>query len=294
MFSYRHSFHAGNHADVLKHLSQMLLLEKLKLKDKGFVYIDTHSGAGLYDLSSEQAQKTNEYQQGITRIADYAGDNKTLNQYLALVNEYQRHQLYPGSPEIARALMRQQDKLILMEWHNHEIDNLRRNLKANNVAIHHRDGFEGLLAMTPPALPRGLVLIDPPYEVATEYQQVIDTVTKAYKKFSSGIFAIWYPLIAERSDKDPINSFTKSKTGKSERLLADLAAQPFKNLLRVELCVTDKQQGVGMYGSGLAIINAPWQFDSEIDLALGELSPLLAQSDTASYKVEWLIAESGN
>ena len=294
MFSYRHSFHAGNHADVLKHLSQMLLLDKLKLKEKGFVYIDTHSGAGLYDLSSDNAQKTNEYQQGITRIAQYTGDNKTLNNYLALVKDYQRHHHYPGSPEIARALMRQQDKLILMEWHNNEIDNLRRNLKAQNVAIHHRDGFEGLLAMTPPVLPRGLVLIDPPYEVATEYQQVIDTVTKAYRKFNTGIFAIWYPLIAERSDKDPLNNLAKSKTGKSERLLADLAAQPFKNLLRVELCVTDKEAGTGMYGSGLAIVNAPWQFDSEMSQALDELTPLLAQSDSASYTVEWLIAEPNN
>lgn len=291
MFSYRHSFHAGNHADVVKHLCQMVLINKLKNKDKGFVYIDTHSGAGLYDLASDNAQKTNEFKQGIVRLDGYAGNNPTITQYQALIGQYLRHHSYPGSPEIARNLMREQDKLILMEWHNQEIDNLRHNLKSTNVAIHHRDGFEGLLGMTPPVLPRGMVLIDPSYEVAEEYQQVFETVSKSYKKWNTGIYAIWYPLIVQRNNPEDAHNFADSKMGKSEALIQALQAQPFKNLLCIELCVTEKAQGAGMYGSGIAIINAPWQCDVEIESALKELMPLLAQSASATYKVEWLIKE---
>lgn len=291
MFSYRHSFHAGNHADVLKHLGQVLLINKLKEKDKGFVYIDTHSGAGLYDLAAENAQKTQEFQQGIERLMQYQGTNPDIQAYVNLITQYHRHGNYPGSPEIARALLREQDKLILMEWHNQEIDNLRQNVAGNNVAIHHRDGFEGLLAMTPPVSPRGLVLIDPSYEVASEYQQVADTVIKAAKRWSTGIIAIWYPLIAKRTDTDDAGQYAQSKMGKSEGLLQTLQTQTFKNALQIELCVTSKEQGTGMYGSGLLVINAPWQFDQRMAVALQELTPLLAQSGDASSKVSWLIAE---
>ena len=291
MFSYRHSFHAGNHADVLKHLGQLLLIEKLKEKDKGFMYFDTHSGAGLYDLSSDNAQKTKEFQQGIERLMQYQGANSDIKTYVDLITQYHRHGNYPGSPEIACNLMRDQDKLVLMEWHNQEIDNLRENISGKNVSIHHRDGFEGLLAMTPPALPRGLVLIDPSYEVASEYQQVADMVTKAVKRWSTGMFVVWYPLIANRHDKESDVHFAQSKMGKSEALLNALKAQPFKNLLQIELCVTAKEQGAGMYGSGLAVINAPWQFDQRMQAALQELTPLLAQSPSACSQVTWLITE---
>ena len=291
MFSYRHSFHAGNHADVLKHLCQMLLLDKLKIKDKGFVYIDTHSGAGLYDLQSDSAKKTNEYRQGIELLMKYQGNNPHIKQYVELISHYHRHGNYPGSPEIARSLMRAQDKLILMEWHNQEIDNLRHNLLGKNVAVHHRDGFEGLLAMTPPSLPRGMVLIDPSYEVADEYQKVFDSVTKALKKWSGGIIAIWYPLIAPKEDADEAKFLTASKMGMSEQLLQALSAQPFKNMLNIELRVTEKQAGAGMYGSGMAIINAPWQFDEHIKLAVDELQTILGQDSAAKAKVEWLIKE---
>lgn len=291
MFSYRHSFHAGNHADVLKHLGQLILIEKLKEKDKGFTYIDTHSGAGVYDLSSDNAQKTKEFEQGITPLMQYSGTNSDIKAYIALIAQYHRHGNYPGSPEIARALMREQDKLVLMEWHNQEIENLRHNIRGPNVAIHHRDGFEGLLAMTPPSLPRGVVLMDPSYEVADEYQQVAESVTKAVKHWSTGIFAIWYPLIANRVESEDGTQYAQSKMGKSEALLAALKAQPFKNVLQIELRVTERAQGTGMYGSGLAVINAPWQFDERMRAALQELTPLLAQSPSASSTVTWLRAE---
>jgi 23S rRNA (adenine2030-N6)-methyltransferase len=269
----------------------MLIINKLKAKDKGFVYMDTHSGAGIYGLDSEQAQKTNEYQQGIMRLAGYQGDNQTVLDYQALTAGFIEKQLYPGSPEIAHQLMREQDKLALMEWHNEEIHNLKRNMlkdsaRGINIAVHHRDGYEGLIAMTPPSPARGMVLIDPSYEVASEYQQVMDTLLKAHKRWSSGIYAIWYPLLAEREDAQ----HASSKAGLSEEMLDSLAQQNFKNLLKVELRVQSAEQG-GMYGTGMAIINAPWQLDEQIDACLAELTPLLAQSKQASYSVSWLIKD---
>jgi 23S rRNA (adenine2030-N6)-methyltransferase len=291
VFSYRHSFHAGNHADVLKHIVLMGLIKKLAEKPKGFVCFDTHSGAGLYDLSSENAQKTNEFRQGIERVIGHQSTHPLVQDYQHLVQSYHRHDSYPGSPLIAKELLREQDQLVLMEWHNTEITNLKANVRGKNVAIHHRDGYEGLVAMTPPSLVRGMVLIDPSYEVAQEYQQVFDTVCKVQRKWSAGVIAIWYPLIAERTNTDSPNSSAQSKQGKSEGLLAQLAAQPFKNMLNIELCVTQNADGAGMYGSGLAIINAPWQFDTQIKDVLAELQPVLSQSATGSARVEWLIQD---
>lgn len=282
MFSYRHSFHAGNHGDVLKHICQMLIIEKLKIKDKGFVYIDTHSGAGLYELDAAEAQKTGEYQFGIEQIADYQGSEPSILAYQALTAEYREHNQYPGSPEIARKLMRPQDKLQLMEWHNQEILNLKRNIRGPNVAIHHRDGFEGLVAITPPSPARGLVLIDPSYELAEDYQQVIDGVCKAHQRWAGGIYVIWYPLLSKRA---------QNKHQQSEMMLNTLSQQGFKNLLVAELLVEDIHKDTGMYGSGMAIINAPWQLDTQLESALKELTPVLAQSELASYRLEWLIQD---
>ena len=290
MLSYRHSYHAGNHGDVLKHICQMLLIDKLKRKEKGFCYFDTHSGAGVYQLNSEEALKTKESKHGIERLAEHSVQNKALSDYLSFVNAYKEFNQYPGSPEIAKSMLRPQDKLILMEWHNQEIQNLKSNLGGKNIAIHHRDGYEGLLALTPPDMQRGMVLIDPSYEVASEYQKVVDTVITAYKKWNSAIYVIWYPLISDRKSASATFNSSISKKGKSETMIESLTHHSFKNLLKVELCVTSNDAG-GMYGSGMLIINAPWKLDEKIKESLQELSPLMAQSDAASYSVDWLIEE---
>jgi 23S rRNA (adenine2030-N6)-methyltransferase len=291
LLSYRHSFHAGNHGDVLKHLCQMLLLNKLKSKDKGFCYFDTHSGAGVYQLDSTDALKTNEFKHGIERLTGHSIQNEAVNQYLSLVSAYKEFNQYPGSPEIAKSMLRPQDKIILMEWHNQEILNLKSNMGGKNIAIHHRDGYEGLLALTPPDMQRGMVLIDPSYEVASEYQQVVETVTSAYKKWNSAVYAIWYPLISDRKTYSATFDSSDSKKGKSETMLESLSQHSFKNMLKVELCVTSDDEAGGMYGSGMLIINAPWQFDQQIKDSLQELAPLMAQSDGASCSVDWLIEE---
>jgi 23S rRNA (adenine2030-N6)-methyltransferase len=291
LLSYRHSFHAGNHGDVLKHLCQMLLIDKLKSKDKGFCYFDTHSGAGVYQLNSEESLKTNEFKNGIERLTGHSVQNEALSNYLSLVHAYKQFNQYPGSPEIAKSMLRPQDKLILMEWHNQEILNLKSNIGGKNIVIHHRDGYEGLLGLTPPSMPRGMVLIDPSYEVAGEYQQVVDTVITAYKKWNSAIYAIWYPLISDRKASNTTFESSGSKKGKSEAMLENLAQHSFKNILKVELCVTGSGEAGGMYGSGMLIINAPWQLDKQIIENLQELTPLMAQNDSASFSVDWLIEE---
>jgi 23S rRNA (adenine2030-N6)-methyltransferase len=291
LLSYRHSFHAGNHGDVLKHICQMLIIEKLKSKDKGFCYFDTHSGAGVYQLNSKESLKTNEFKQGIECLIGHSFQNEAINNYLSLVNAYKEFNQYPGSPEIAKSTLRPQDKLFLMEWHNQEIQNLKSNIGGKNIAIHHRDGYEGLLALTPPDMQRGMVLIDPSYEVSSEYQKVVDTVVTTYKKWNSAIYVIWYPLISDRKSASVTFDSSISKKGKSEAMIESLTQHNFKNLLKIELCVTTNNDAGGMYGSGMLIINAPWKLDVKIKESLQELSPLMAQSNGASYSVDWLIEE---
>lgn len=276
MFSYRHGYHAGNHADVLKHLCQMLLLNKLAEKDKAFVYIDTHSGAGVYDLTSAQAQKTNEFKEGIDRLLDAECKDSNIRAYLKLVDEYRRDNRYPGSPELARRVCRSQDRLQLMEWHNNEVQNLRANFKGVSQAhIHHRNGFEGLVAMSPPKPARGLVLMDPSYEVDGDYLDVVKSVKEAHKKWKTGIFAIWYPLLAKRRDR-------------SEKMLKALAAMDGADVLDIQLKLHPQEQEVGMYGSGIVVVNPPWQFDAQLSALLPELLNALKDGPEASYQLNWL------
>lgn len=282
MLSYRHSFHAGNHGDVLKHITQLLILEKLSLKSKPFVYFDTHSAGGCYDLASEQATKTNEALSGIGRLREAQTDQPTIRRYMQVLSPFLEHNQYPGSPMIAKTCLRDSDKLVLLELHNDEIHNLRRHCRGDNVSIHHRDGYEGLVALTPPNPARGMVLIDPPYEVADEYDTLVQTLETVIKRWQTGIYAIWYPLLSSRAG---------AKHGKSEAMLEKLCGMPVKNLLKVEMRVTSADADAGMFGSGMAIINAPWQLDSQLAELMPELTSLLSDDDGAGYDVEWLIEE---
>lgn len=299
MFSYRHSFHAGNHADVLKHICVMLALEKLTVKSKPAIYIDTHSGAGLYELDGEEALKTQEYLSGVSKIIQYNGDNAVIQRYQTLIKRFTQHDSYPGSPLIAQNLLREQDKLVLMEYHNSEILNLKSNLKSSlksrlggnedqaSVAIHHRDGFEGLLAISPPNPARGLVLIDPPYEVFDEYQHVVTTLESAVKKWPMGTYMIWYPLLSDRAGK---------KSGESQQMMHKLAQLNVKNCLNVQLCIEQETSESGMYGSGVIILNAPWQLDIVIQETIPELFTLLASPDyqkveQQGFSINWLKQE---
>lgn len=280
MLSYRHGFHAGNHADVLKHLCLLVILEKLTAKDKPAVYIDTHAGAGLYDLESPEATKTSEYLTGVDKLKNYSGNNPDITSYQQIIARYLARQQYPGSPMLALEVLRETDKLHLMELHNSEIDNLRDNLNHRRVTVHHRDGFEGLIALVPPAQKRGLVLIDPAYERADEYLQVTNNLQKAIRKWPTGVYAIWYPLLSARAGK---------KAGQSQNMLAQLVSLAPKNALNVSFEVSDPRDDLDMYGSGLLIINPPWQLDEALQLIGSELPDLLgAELSHCQFKLEWL------
>jgi 23S rRNA (adenine2030-N6)-methyltransferase len=281
LLSYRHAFHAGNHADVLKHATLSLVLASFKQKDKPFVYLDTHAGGGIYDLDSEWARKTKEANSGIQRVWHQPAQWPELQAYFQTLNSLnsvaEGQQFYPGSPEVARQLLRPQDKAILMELHPQEVDVLRSHLaRDSRVHIHHRDGLEGLSALTPPSPRRGLVLIDPAYERHEEYQQVVAAVKKAYARWPTGTYLIWYPILAKARDS-------------SRRLLHDLKEKnTFSNLLVAELSVEAQHPDLGMHGSGLAIINPPWQLDTQLKALLPRLAKALQIGAESDWRVDWL------
>jgi len=277
MLSYRHSYHAGNHADILKHLTLLALLKKLRSKDKPFVCIDTHSGCGLYDLQSNEARKTGEAEQGAARIWQQQSCDAGVAEYLQLLKTFNpgsRLRRYPGSPAIAQSLLRKDDRMILMELHNNEIERLRANFQHDKrISVHHRDGFEGVLALTPPVPRRGLVLIDPSYEVKTDYERVVDTCVKLTKRWPQGIIAAWYPLLAK--DKD-----------RSSWLRERFVQKKFVDLLSIELQVAAQTNDTGMHGSGMFIINTPWRLEQQMQLSVQSLKELLGYS--CEFRVERL------
>lgn len=275
MLSYLHGFHAGNHADVLKHTVQTLLLNKLKAKDKPFVYIDTHAGAGLYDLQSEEARKNAEFTGGVRKLLPAEDKLPELADYFGSVQAHGRH--YPGSPQLAADLLRPDDRLILMELHNREVRELRNNLgKDPRIGIHHRDGFEGLVALVPPKPARGMVLMDPSYEVAEDYDKALSALITASTRWPTGIYMLWYPVLSRQRDQSRLMRRRLKESG-------------FSNLLLAELKIREQQEEFGMCGSALAIVNAPWRFDGQLRALLPKLQALLAEDAAADWKVEWLI-----
>lgn len=281
MLSYRHAYHAGNHADVLKHLTLTLALDRLTHKASPLVYIDTHSGAGRYDLGDAQAQKTGEADAGIEALMAAPCDLPELNRYVQLVRRMRADQprLYPGSPGVAAQLLRDQDRLLLMELHNTEVEALKANLgRDRRVAVHHRDGFEGLPALVPPTPPRGLVLMDPAYELSEDYARVLTSLERALQRWRTGVYLLWYPMLARQRDR-------------SEWLKRQLRGLPAANLLVAELTVQAQGEDYGMHGSGMAIVNCPWQLDEQLAAVLPVLAGTLAGSG-GGWHMEWLRART--
>lgn len=286
MLSYRHAFHAGNHADVLKHAVQSLILAALSVKDKGFSYIDTHSGAGGYALDHEWTQKKSEYLGGIGRLWQERKKWPQLAGYFAAIeamNTENELDYYPGSPKIAEYFKRPQDNLTLMELHHNEVELLRQNMgqqqRGQGAAIHHRNGFEGLNALLPPTPKRGLVLIDPPYELKEDYHTVANTLAKAYQRWPIGIYAIWYPLLAKNVDR----------SGALKNALANCG---FDSVLCAELSVCQQADDFGMYGSGMIVLNPPWKLDEQLGELLPRLADTLAQDKGAGWSLSWLKQEA--
>ncbi len=270
MLSYRHAYHAGNHADVLKHLTLLAILQQLRIKDKPFVGIDSHSGNGFYNLGSEPAKKTGEAAQGFLRLwqqrekfrgTDLVGDYLNLVAGFNPVDTGASIGNYPGSPAIMQSQLREDDQLILMELHSTEIDHLRDNFKRDSrISMHHRDGFEGAVALTPPMPRRGLLLMDPAYENKADYQQAIKTVQAVHRRWPTGIIALWYPMLGQSRD---LSGLVKQKLGN----VADSVS--------IELTVAPQSDEFGMHGSGMLILNPPWQLAERVNAALKKVGPLL-------------------
>ncbi len=278
MLSYRHSFHAGNFADVLKHIVLIEILQHLAKKDKAFDYIDTHAGAGLYHLASAHSEKLQEYQNGIAKLT--RSDWPELAAYFAVidaVNSGKPLEYYPGSPFIAMHCMRRQDRAWLYELHPDDAGLLLQNTqKVKRVRVMREDGLKGLLSLLPPVSRRGLVLIDPSYEIKSDYDLVFQTVEKAYAKFPTGTYAIWYPVV-ERS--------------RISRLEKHFIKSGIKNIQRFELAITADSAERGMTSSGMIVINPPWQLIDTMNQLMPKLVNALAVDTEAFYKSEVLVAQ---
>jgi len=228
MLSYRHGFHAGNFADVLKHMVLIQVLDYMKQKEKSIRIIDTHAGAGVYKLNGAQAQKNREFENGISRLWPLKQTPTAVARYTDLVrdlNEHEQLQIYPGSPLLVRKLMREQDRLFLHELHPADFQFLRDCMRDHkNIKVTNEDGFAGLQALLPPPDRRALVLLDPSYEVKSDYQHLIKQVVQAHKRFSTGTFAIWYPVaLRQRIDEMEL---ALQKSGIKNIQLMELGLQP--------------------------------------------------------------------
>lgn len=276
MLSYRHAFHAGNHADVLKHAVLAAMLDYYNQKDKPYWVIDTHAGAGCYQLDTGFAAKNAEYETGIGKL--WARDDlpEMLRRYVELVqgtNDDGERKLYPGSPLIAWKLLRPEDKLRLFELHPADVKLLQQTFErgGRRVQIQQADGFAGLKALLPPPTRRALVLIDPPYEVKEDYRHVVTALKEALQRFATGTYAVWYPRL---------------QRGEIRIMLDQLKKLPAKDWLHVALDVHEPSpDGFGMHGSGLFILNPPWTLHAELQAVMPWLANALGE-EGASYTLE--------
>jgi 23S rRNA (adenine2030-N6)-methyltransferase len=246
MLSYRHLFHAGNPADIFKHAVQVLIMQYLQKKEKPFVYLDTHASTGLYDLTSDMAQKNKEYSAGIGKIYLETALPQVLSPYMDCVKSVNAGGActrYPGSVAIARHLLREQDRGHCFEFHPRDFAMLQQYLKGSRLKAYHQDGLAGLKALLPPKESRALVMIDPSYEVKTEYQSVIRTLKICIKKFPQGVYVIWYPLLSSHDNhlfRQQIRSVFPEKA------------------MQTEFRFNPLKKSHGMHGCGLYIINPPY------------------------------------
>ena len=268
MLSYRHAFHAGNFADVFKHALLVQLIRALRRKDKPFCVFDTHAGAGCYDLNAPLAQKNCEFVGGIGRLWTQTGLSSELADYVARVRAFNPDgplRVYPGSPRIARALLRPGDRLTLTELHPTEHVALQTEFAGDRqVAVHHQDGYAALRALLPPPERRGLVLVDPAYELKIEFDRLTEAVRVIHRRWANGIIALWYPIL----DRAPSLRW--------QRTLQTLAIPA---MLCVELGLYPYDGPPGLHGCGMILVNPPWQLDETLDRLLPELLQCLRVGD---------------
>lgn len=263
--NYRHIYHAGNFADVFKHIVLMRLMDYLKQKDKPFFLLDTHAGIGLYDLDSEAAQKTGEAEDGIYRLAGRTDLAPAVQAYVDLVKEFG---VYPGSPKIMQRLMRPNDRLVVNELHPEDRETLRINMGHDYQArVEGMDGYTAMKALLPPPEKRGLVLIDPPFEVTNEFELMVKGLESAYERWATGIYVFWYPI----KDRADINQFHKN-----------LKATGIRKIVAADFYLRKPHDLDILNGCGLVLVNPPWTLGQELNTIMTKLVPLLA-GKTGSY-----------
>jgi 23S rRNA (adenine2030-N6)-methyltransferase len=272
--NYRHAFHAGNHTEVFKHAALIFVLEHLLGKPQPFAVLDTHASTGVYDLTSEPAQKTKEYELGAAKI--FGADLASARPYVELLSAMNPADLatYPGSPEIIRRFLREQDRLIACELHPADFEQLKARYRGDpRIAVHHRDGYEAIGAFTPPPERRGLVFIDPPFEEKDEAQTLARAMANGLGKWPSGIFFAWYPI------KD-------GQIGETLSLAAVSAG--FPKTLQAEF-LPYAQDGLTLAGGGIMVCNAPWRLDEKLSALCQDLSARLGDG-RGRWTVDWLTA----
>nr|WP_034332890.1 23S rRNA (adenine(2030)-N(6))-methyltransferase RlmJ [Herbaspirillum sp. B39] len=291
MLSYRHAFHAGNHADVLKHMVIIQLMRYLGQKDPAYMVIDTHAGAGVYALDGDYASKNAEYETGIAKLWDRKDLPAMVKEYVDLVrslNPSGKMRYYPGSPYCAEKTMREQDRLRLFEMHPSEVkvleDNFRKleahaaaqgqrpAARGKRVMVYRGDGFQGLKALLPPPSRRGLVLIDPPYEDKRDYTHVAQVLADALTRFPTGTYAVWYPVL---------------QRNESRQLPERLKRLGAKSWLNVTLAIHGPApDGFGLHNSGMFILNPPWTLEAQLKEVMPYLIEVLGVDDSAEYVLE--------
>jgi len=279
MLSYRHAFHAGNHGDVLKHLILAQTIDYVRGKDKPFVYIDTHAGAGRYDLHSEWAQKNREFENGVARIWQRADTPACLQSYLSIIrnlNPGSDLHWYPGSPLLAKLLLRSSDKSRLFELHSNEVQELQKVFSGDGtVVVDHVDGFTALYSILPPAERRAVVLIDPSYENKGDFIQVVTVLKNAYRKFATGIYLLWYPVIWRKHIL---------------QLEENLRSSGILNILLCELLIAPDSAN-GLTGSGMIVVNPPWVLMDNLKQCMPYLARHLARDETEPYRLQMLVEQ---
>lgn len=277
MLSYRHAFHAGNFADVFKHVLLIQLIRALQCKDKPFRVFDTHAGAGRYDLHSAPARKNREYQNGIGQLWDQSALGPELREYreqVRVLNPDGALREYPGSPRLIRTLLRPEDRLTLIELHPGDYPALKAEFTGDRqVAVHHADGYASLKAFLPPPERRGLVFIDPAFELRNEFDRLVEAVQTMHWRWATGMAAIWYPIL----DRAPSLRFQRNlqQLGIPAILCAELGLYPY-------------DQPVGLHGCGMIVINPPWKLDETLNRLLPELLAALRTGEPGQIRLEWL------
>jgi len=290
MFSYRHAFHAGNHGDVLKHTVLIACLRHLTQKETTLTVIDTHAGAGLYRLDGDYARTSGEAGEGVLRLASAPALAPALQDYLDVVRGFNTGsslRIYPGSPFITQRLLRAQDRLRLFELHPSDLPTLVRNVAqleaGRQIAVLSEDGFEGIRKFLPPQPRRALLLCDPSYELKSDYARVHTLLQEALKRFATGCYALWYPVIA------------RPEAHELPRRLKALAARAGKPWLHATLTVKSarvrklddgSEQRPGLPGSGMFLVNPPYTLQAQLAAALPQMAELLGQDGHAGHTLE--------